>query len=122
MVVVAHNASFDSRFYEAEMSRAAISHDRDFFCTMMLSRRLVQDAPNHQLGTLTRHLRLSKPAEGQCHRALYDVLLTVELWKRLEQLIRERIGGKTPSPEVCHALMKKSKAAVQKYLDKVACG
>ena len=113
---VAHNASFDSSFYHAEMRRAGIAHERSFFCTVKLSRRLIQDSPNHQLGTLTSHLNLTRPAEGSCHRALYDVLLTVELWKHIENIIRERIGGKTPDHGIYRALMGKPKAAVQKYL------
>jgi len=117
---VAHNASFDSGFYHAEMSRAKTAHERDFFCTMKLSRRLVEGSPDHKLGTLIRHLRLPKPEEGNCHRALYDVLLTVELWKHLEGVVSDKLGGKTPGHEVYHALMKKPKAGVQKYLDKLA--
>ena len=117
---VAHNASFDSSFYHAEMSRAGIAHDRGFLCTVKLSRRLIQDSPNHQLGTLAHHLNLPKPAYGSCHRALYDVLLTVELWKRIGSIISERIGGKTHGHEIYHTLMKKSKAAVNEYLDKLA--
>jgi len=117
---VAHNASFDSRFYHAEMRRAGIARERSFYCTVKLSRRLVQDSPNHQLGTLARHLNLPRPAEGSCHRALYDVLLTVELWKRIGSIVSERIGGKTPDHEIYQTLMKKPKAAVRKYLDKLA--
>jgi len=117
---VAHNASFDSGFYHAEMSRAKSAHERDFFCTMKLSRRLVEGSPDHKLGTLVRHLRLPKPEEGKCHRALYDVLLTVELWKHLECVVSEKLGGRTPGHEVFHTLMKKPKASVQKYLDKLA--
>ena len=113
---IAHNASFDSRFYHAEMNRAGIAHERSFFCTMMLSRRLIQDSPNHQLVTLTNHLNLSVPLEGNYHRALYDVLITVELWKRIEGIVSEKIG-KNPDREIYHTIIRKSKTAVQKYLD-----
>jgi DNA polymerase-3 subunit epsilon len=117
---VAHNASFDSRFYHAEMKRSGTLHERKFFCTMMLSRRLIPDLPSYKLGSLTYHLNLAVPAEGNCHRALYDVLLTVELWKRIGSIISERIGGKTPGHEIYHKIMKKSKATVNEYLDKLA--
>ncbi len=115
---VAHNAAFDSSFYHAEMGRAGIAHDRTFFCTMKLSRRLIQDSPRHKLSTLADHLSLPRPEEGKCHRALYDVLLTVELWKHIEGLISKRIG-KTPDHEIYQTIMKKSKGAVPKYLDKI---
>ena len=117
---VAHNASFDSRFYHAEMNRSAAAHERTFFCTMMLSRRLIPDLPSYKLESLVHHLNLSATIDGNYHRALYDVLLTVELWKRIENIISERIGGKTPSHEVYRTLMKKSKAAVPKYLVNLA--
>ena len=117
---VAHNASFDSSFYHAEMSRAGIAHDRSFFCTVKLSRRLIQDSPNHQLGTLVHHLNLPKPADGSCHRALYDVLLTVELWKRIESIISESLGGITPNHDIYHTLMKKSKGNIWKYFGNLA--
>lgn len=116
---VAHNASFDSGFYHAEMDRAGVAHKRNFFCTMMLSRRLIQDSPNHKLSTLTYHLNLPRPSEGQCHRALYDVLLTVELWQYMERVISKKIGQK-PGQEIYQAIMKKSKADVPKYLDKIS--
>ena len=117
---IAHNANFDSRFYHAEMSRAGIAHERNFFCTVLLSRRLIQDSPNHQLGTLTHHLNLPRPAEGTYHRALYDVMLTVELWKHIEGIISKRLGDRTPDHEIYRTLMRTSKAAVWKYLDKLA--
>ena len=113
---VAHNATFDSGFYHAEMGRAGIAHDRTFFCTMKLSRRLILDSPRHKLSILADHLNLPRPEEGKCHRALYDVLLTVELWKHIERIIRKRIG-KAPDQEIYQTIMKKSKGAVPKYLD-----
>lgn len=116
---VAHNASFDSGFYHAEMERARIAHDRTFFCTMKLSRRLILDSPRHKLSTLADHLNLPRPEEGKCHRALYDVLLTLELWKHIELIISKRIG-KEPAQEVYQTIMEKSKAAVPKYLDKIS--
>ncbi len=115
---MSHNASFDSSFYHAEMDRAGIAHDRTFFCTMKLSRRLILDSPRHKLSTLAEHLNLPRPEEGKCHRALYDVLLTVELWKHIESLIAKRMG-KTPDREIYQTIMRKSKGAVPKYLDKL---
>jgi DNA polymerase-3 subunit epsilon len=114
---IAHKASFDSSFYHAEMNRAGIAHKRNFFCTMLLSRRLIQDSPDHQLGTLTDHLNLSKPHEGNCHRALYDVLLTVELWKHIEKIICEKVGGRAPDHEIYQTLMRIPKAAAWEYLE-----
>jgi DNA polymerase-3 subunit epsilon len=112
---VAHRAAFDSSFYHAEMSRAGIAHERNFFCTMLLSRRLIQDSPDHQLGTLSEHLNLPRPSEGSCHRALYDVLLTIELWKRIESIVSERIG-RNPDNDTYQTLMRMPKGIVWQYL------
>jgi len=117
---VAHNAAFDSGFYHTEMHRAGVAHERNFLCTMKLSRRLIHDSPNHKLGTLANHLNLSIPVELTTHRARYDALLAVELCKHIGNIVKERIGEKTPTFETYEKLMKKSKGAVQKYFDKLA--
>jgi DNA polymerase-3 subunit epsilon len=114
---IAHKASFDSSFYHAEMNRAGIAHERSFFCTMLLSRRLIQDSPDHQLGTLTDYLDIPKPNAGSCHRALYDALLTVELWKHIEKIICEKVGGRAPDHEIYRTLMRIPKAAAWEYLE-----
>lgn len=116
---VAHNATFDAGFYHSEMRRTGISHERDFLCTVKLSRRLIHNSPNYQLGTLARHLNLPTPEELNSHRALHDVLLTVELWKHIGGVVRERIGGREASFEIYKTIMKKPKSAIQKYFDKL---
>jgi DNA polymerase-3 subunit epsilon len=121
-ICVAHNAAFDARFFSAEMSRARLHHDRQFLCSMNLARRLVQDAPNHKLGTLVDHLCLSKPAGMQAHRALADALMTVELWNHLSARITSQLAGRQPGLEVYATLLAKSKAAAVKYLQALAAG
>lgn len=80
--VVAHNASFDSRFLYAEMQRAKLTLPASclILCTLLLSRRLIQDLPSYQLGHLARHLKMP---EFRSHRALDDVLATARLWTYL---------------------------------------
>ena len=87
---------------------------------MMLARRLIEDAPDHKLGTLVRHLKLNKPAHLRAHRALDDVLMTVALWNHLTALLTERIGSRQPDFEVYSTLMKRPKAAAAKYLCQLA--
>lgn len=113
--IIAHNASFDSRFFHAEMSNAGLSHSVPFLCTMMLSRRLVQDSPNYRLGTLVDHLQLKKPKNVRAHRALDDVYLTAELWFHLQQRICSASGRKSVDSELCLKLMKTPKAAVDRF-------
>lgn len=54
--LVAHNASFDKKFWEAELARAGTRSDNEFACTKLLARRVYPTAPNYRLSTLTAHL------------------------------------------------------------------
>ena len=113
---LAHNASFDRRFFSAEMVRANHSHDRPFLCSVMLARRLVQGAPNHKLGDLARHLGLRAPPGMKAHRALADALMTCQLWTHLHGVVQERLG-REPSLDHILALMRVPKAKVTTWLD-----
>jgi len=119
-VCIAHNAAFDQRFFMAEMEFAGERHDRPFLCSLLLARRLLKQAPSHQLGALVRHLRLATPANMQAHRALADVLMTCALWKHLNGVLRAKLNGKTPDLEIVRAVMKKPKAIVESYLASLA--
>ena len=79
--LVAHNASFDLRFLRAELQRVRRRADHHVGCSMLAARRLYQDAPNHKLGTLVKHLAL--PTRGTYHRALADAEMTAHLWKHM---------------------------------------
>jgi DNA polymerase-3 subunit epsilon len=83
--LVAHNAAFDRGFWQAETALAGCAPDpsHQFACTLLLSRRLYPQAPNHRLGTLAALHRL--PDNGRAHRALADALTTAQLWLRMQQ-------------------------------------
>jgi DNA polymerase-3 subunit epsilon len=76
--LVAHNASFDARFLAAELAHAGGARHGPFACSMLISRRLYPEAPNHKLGTLVRYKAL--PSDGTFHRALADAQMTAHLW------------------------------------------
>ena len=76
--LVAHNASFDSKFLEAEFERISRPLYGEFACTMLIARRIYQNAPNHKLGTLVGYKHL--PNDGTFHRALADSQMTGHLW------------------------------------------
>jgi DNA polymerase-3 subunit epsilon len=76
--LVAHNASFDQRFLDAELQRIDRPRRGAFACSMLAARRLYPDAPNHKLGTLVEYRRL--PHNGTFHRALADAEMTAHLW------------------------------------------
>jgi len=79
--MVAHNASFDSRFLMAECRRIKRNPSGEFACSMLASRRLYPNAPNHKLGTLVDFHRL--PTDGTFHRALADAEMTAHLWLKM---------------------------------------
>ena len=77
-VLVAHNASFDTRFLAANLARHGYPAAANrIVCTVRLARRLVRDeVPNLQLATLARTLRART---APCHRALDDARATVDV-------------------------------------------
>lgn len=79
--LVAHNASFDSKFWDAELMRIGLRREQEFACSMLLSRRVFPNAPSHKLGTLVRYADL--PVTGAFHRALADAEMTAHLLARL---------------------------------------
>ncbi|MEA3642549.1 MAG: 3'-5' exonuclease [Lamprobacter sp.] len=88
--LVAHNASFDRTFWDAELDRIRVKRKQDFVCSMLLSRRLLPQAPNHQLGTLMALAGL--PVTGRYHRALADAEMTANLTIYLEQELMLRFS------------------------------
>ena len=76
--LVAHNASFDQRFLDAEVSRINRRYPGQFACSMLAARRIYQHAPDHKLGTLVQYANLD--GDGQFHRALYDAQMTAKVW------------------------------------------
>lgn len=81
--VVAHNASFDKKFWEAELAYLSLPSTSEFACTMLLSRRIYPNSPNHRLSTLVHLLGL--PQTGKAHQAMVDAEMTSHLWCRIQQ-------------------------------------
>lgn len=110
--LVAHNASFDKKFLDAEMKTAKADYGGSFACSMLIARRLYQDAPNHKLGTLVKYKRL--PTEGVYHRALADAEMTAHLWLKM----LDDLDSQYDISEVSFALMKKlSRTAKASVID-----
>lgn len=97
--MVAHNASFDSKFWGAELALAGVAAPHAFACTVLLSRRLYPESPSHKLGSIVDHLGL--PRAGRAHRALADAEMAAALLARMQHDLRER--WRVPQP--CHALL-----------------
>jgi DNA polymerase-3 subunit epsilon len=81
--LVAHNASFDRRFLDAELASIGRSYAGEFACSMLAARmlaarRVYPAAPNHKLGTLVEYKCIAN--NGTFHRALADAEMTAGLW------------------------------------------
>ena len=92
MPLVAHNASFDQRFWAAEMARLGgfppASPPTPMACTMLLSRRLYPEAGSYRLGSLAAFHSIA-PA-GRAHRAMADAEVAARLLSRIQSDIRVR--------------------------------
>ncbi|WP_201451500.1 3'-5' exonuclease [Hydrogenophaga sp. BPS33] len=112
--MVAHNAAFDRRFWEAELGRAQVAAPQPFACTVLLSRRLYPEAASHKLGSLVNLFRL--PRTGQAHRALADAEMAAELLGRIQHDLRTRHGVHEPDHAFLMALQRCTRAAVPKFI------
>ena len=110
--MAAHNASFDRRFWAAELERIDQPATQPFACTLLLSRRLYPHAPNYRLGSLAAFHAL--PTSGRAHRALADAEVAAALLGRIRRDLR--IQFKVPDPR--HELLMKLQACTRKALPK----
>ncbi|MFK5913648.1 MAG: 3'-5' exonuclease [Woeseiaceae bacterium] len=112
--MVAHNASFDSQFLMAECSRIKRNPSGEFACSMLASRRLYPNAPNHKLATLVDYHQL--PTDGTFHRALADAEMTVHLWLKMLADIEDNYKLKHIPFSLMQTIAKTPKAKVDRFL------
>ena len=112
--LVAHNASFDKRFLDAELGRIARSYNGHFACSLLIARRLYQHAPSHKLGSLIAYKNI--PSEGGFHRALFDSEMTAKLWMTMLQDISQLITAQDVPFTLIQKLAKTPKSGVNQLL------
>ena len=112
--LVAHNAAFDRRFWQAELARAGLQAPHTFICTLLLSRRLYPQAPNHRLGSLVDYHQL--PRTGQAHRALADAEMARELLGQIQRDLSRQFGVAAPTHELLLSLQACSRKAVPAHI------
>ncbi len=102
--LVAHNAGFDRGFWRAEGTLAGLPEaDTPFACTLLLSRRLYPECPNHRLGTLAEAHGIESP--GRAHRALADAEVAAMLWLRIVRDVERRFADDLGARGASHALL-----------------
>ncbi len=109
--IVAHNAAFDQKFWEVELQRLNLYQQQKFACSMLLSRRIFPELPNHRLGTLVQSLKL--PNTGRSHRALADAEATAHLFLHLQQALRSRFQLASVSHALLLAIQAKSRSQLE---------
>jgi len=112
--LVAHNASFDARFLGSELERINQVQHGSFACSMLISRRIYPDAPNHKLGTLVRYKGL--PNDGTFHRALADAEMTAYLWLEMIRDIDAQHSFKDIPFRVMQKLSRTKKGSAPSFL------
>jgi len=116
--MVAHNASFDRRFWAAELERAGHDGGNPFACTMLLSRRLYPEAVRFSLGSLAAFHSL--PSSGRAHRAMADAEMAAHLWMRIHRDLERRYDVYDPPHDALVTLQKAQRHAVARTLERFA--
>lgn len=116
--MVAHNAAFDRKFWEAELGHAGLPAPQPFACTVLLSRRLYPEASSHKLGSIVDHLGL--PRAGRAHRALADAEMAASLLARMQQDLQRRWGIAQPSHGLLSELQRCPKGQIATMLARQA--
>lgn len=112
--LVAHNASFDGKFWDAELARIRRTRQQEFVCSLLLSRRILPMAPSHKLGALVEFAKL--PVAGRYHRALADAEMAASLLLRLEDELRVRHRVHDVSVELLRRIQRAPKSQLEKCL------
>ena len=116
--MVAHNASLDRKFWQAELARAGPAAAQPFACTMLVSRRLYPQASSYKLGVLVDYHRL--PRAGRAHRALADAEMAASLLGQIQHDLRihHRVGK--PDHALLMNLQRCAKPAIPALMAKYA--
>lgn len=116
--LLAHNAAFDQKFWDAELAHIGRARRQPFACSLLLARRLLPDAPNHKLGTLNQWAQL--PSTGKAHRAMADAEMAANLTLYMADYLREQHGINPVSHALFCTLQKVPAAKIPATLRQMA--
>ena len=113
---VAHNASFDQRFWSAELGRLGPDADKDhaFACTLLLSRRLYPQATSYKLQSLASLHGLQ--SHGRAHRAMADAEVAAALLSRIRQDLQREYELDTAPHELLVKLQRTPRKSLPKAI------
>lgn len=114
--MVAHNASFDSRFWSSELQYAGRPTANAFACTLLLSRRLYPQAPSHKLGSLAAFHSL--PSSGRAHRAMADAEVAAALLGQIRHDLRRQYGAGECRHDLLVQVQRSARHAMAKVIAK----
>lgn len=114
--LVAHNASFDRRFWDAELARIRRSRRQEFACSMLVARRLLPQAGSHKLSALVEFANLQ--VTGRYHRALADAEMAAGLLVHLEDELQRRYKIREVSHELLCEIQKAQKRQWERCLER----
>jgi len=120
--LVAHNAGFDRKFWDAELERIGRRREQEFACSMLVARRVFPLARSHKLSALVELARL--PVTGRYHRALADAEMAAGLLLHMQDELRRRYNLRAVPHEFLRKIQKVSRhkldAWVEDHLEKSA--
>jgi DNA polymerase-3 subunit epsilon len=114
--LVAHNASFDSQFWDAELKHLKIERKQDFICSLLLARRIFPEAPSHKLGELAQHLGL--PGAKRYHRALADAEVTAHLMLDIKSKLKQSYQLQRISHELLLSIQSVSRKKIASCIER----
>lgn len=109
--LVAHNASFDRKFWQYELGLIGVPCAHEFLCTVLLARRLYPWSPNHKLATLVDLHNI--PVEGRHHRALADASMTAHLFLKMQHDLAQLYEGEPANTDFLLKYQRTAKAQVR---------
>jgi len=109
--VVAHNASFDMKFLQAESEASP----GGCLCTLLLSRRLFPDRGGYSLSEISRSLGI-KLLPGM-HRASADTFVTTLLFEQIYGHAKERCGGRELELSALEKIQRLTKKKVEGWFE-----
>jgi DNA polymerase-3 subunit epsilon len=116
--LIAHNASFDSKFLEHELKLIGKTALQPIACSLLVARRLYQEAPNHKLQTLIEMNQIK--VSGDFHRALADAEMTAHLWIKMREDISKKFKLKDVDFHLMKQLTKVPKKDLLQFMMKLA--